>query len=175
MSPVATPTAILTIIPNQQPILVTLSNQQPNVTNYAAWAGFTLSFFLACFEIWKYYNNRAILKITYRFNLEIMKMNAYGDLTKEPSNKTYWTVDIANVGSKNIIITSIAFSHFDTKKMSMLTRDLLGPIRRHTVIPGDNHSYTISTELLDPKKVNEVFIYDATGKVYKKRIRYKEW
>lgn len=174
MNSIATPSAITSLVPTAQPITVSIINQQPNATDYAAWAGFILSLLLGAFEFWKYWNDKAKLKITYRFNQEIMKMNEYGQLINEPSGKVFWTVDVANVGSKNIIITSIAFARTDTKKMSILTKDLSGIIRRYTIAPGDNHSYTISNELLDPTKVKEAQIFDATGIVYKKVIKYKE-
>lgn len=170
MNPVSTTSAIL---PTLQPIVVRIVNQQANATDYAAWAGFILSLLLGLFEIWKYSNDRSKLKITYRFNQEILKMDYAGRFTKEPSGKTFWTVDISNVGSRNVIITSIAFSQHGTQKKSLLIKDLTGTIQRYTLIPGDNHSYTINDELLDPKTIKEVYLYDATGSVYRRKIKYK--
>ncbi|TAL62472.1 MAG: hypothetical protein EPN88_13210 [Bacteroidetes bacterium] len=103
-----------------------------------------------------------------------MKMDAVGDFTEEASGKTFWIVDVANIGSKSVIVSSIEFAKSDTKKMSLLTRDYSGSVNRYTLIPGDSHSYTISDELLNPKRVSEIHIYDATGKTHKKKIRYKE-
>lgn len=54
----------------------------------------------------------------------------------------------------------------------MLTKDYLGHIDRYTLIPGDNHLYTIADELLSPKKVTEVLIFDATGKTYERKLKY---
>ena len=149
-----------------------MANLPANATDYAAWAGFILSLSLGIFELWKYWNDKPKLKITARYDQEIMAIDSYGRMTNEASGKTFWTLDVANTGNKNIIITSIAFSQKDTKKMSMLTKDYTGQINRYTLIPGDNHSYTIPDELLDPKKIIEVQLHDATGKIYKKRIKF---
>ena len=174
--PTLSPTTTVTSIPNQSqtalPIIVTLANLPANATDYAAWAGFILSLSLGIFELWKYWNDKPKLKITARYDQEIMAIDSYGRMTNEASGKTFWTLDVANTGNKNIIITSIAFSQKDTKKMSMLTKDYTGQINRYTLIPGDNHSYTIPDELLDPKKIIEVQLHDATGKIYKKRIKF---
>lgn len=161
-------------IPTVQPIVVNLINSPANATDYAAWAGLILSLLLAIFELWKYWNNKPRLKIMARYNQEIMAVNGYGDVTNESTGKTVWTLDVANTGNKNVIITSISFARSDTKKMSMLTRDYAGIIHRYTLIPGDNHSYTIADELLNSKKVIEVQLFDATGKVYKKKLKYTE-
>lgn len=170
MDPISTSSAIF---PTLQPIVVRIVNQPANAADYAAWAGFVLSLLLGIFEFWKYANDRSKLKISCRFNQEILKMDYSGRLTKESSGKTFWSVDIANVGTKNIIITSIAFSQHGTKKKSMLINDLSGAIQKYTLAPGDNHSYTIKDELLDPKTIREVYLYDATGSVYKRKIKYK--
>jgi len=158
-----------------QPIIVKVANiPSVNATDYAAWAGFVLSLLLAIFELWKFLNDKPKLKITARYNQEIMAFNEYGDITNRATGKTFWTVDVANTGSKSLIITSISFARRDTKKMSMLTKDYSGHIKKYTLISGDNHSYTISDELLDPKKVIEVQIFDATGKIYKKKLKYSK-
>ena len=106
--------------------------------------------------------------------MKIVKLNGYGEITDEPTGKTYWTLDVANTGSKSVIITSIAFAQKNTKKMSVLTKDYSGYVNRYTLTSGDNHSYTIHDELLDPKKVIEVQVFDATGKIYKKKLKYSQ-
>lgn len=176
MEPLSSTSAIIssTITPTAQAVIVQIPQTNASSTDYVAWAGFLLSIVLGVFELWKYVNDKPKLKITFRFNQQIMGLDAYGRTTDVETGKTFWTVDVANTGTKNIIITSIEFSRTDTKKFSILTKDYSGPINRYTLIPGDNHSYTIGDDLIDPKKANNVFIRDATGKVFKKRIVYKE-
>ncbi len=176
MDPASTISAILSPIttPSAQPVIVQIPQMNATSTDYVAWAGFLLSLALGAFELWKYWNDKPKLKITFRFNQEIMGLTGDGRISNMETGKTFWSVDVANIGSKNIIITAIEFTRTDTTKTGILTKDYSGPINRYTLIPGDNHSYTIGNDLIDPKKAMAVFIKDATGKLYKKKIQYKD-
>ena len=165
-------TASSTLIPTVQPIIVNVP-QPASATDFVAWAGFVLALLLGAFEIYKYINNKPKLKITTRYNQEIMKLNSYGDITKEASGKTFWSIDVANVGSKPVKIISLALNKKGTKKMYMVTKDFVGHVNPYVLVEGDSHSYTIPDEIMDPKTVPQVNIADATGKVYKQKVKYK--
>lgn len=173
MDPIASNSAALT--PTFQPLTVNVTTpfNPTTPTDFAAWFGAIVSLLLIAFEIYKYWNDKGKLKITYRFNQEIIGRTFAGDFRKMAEGKTFWSIDIANVGSKNIIVTTLSLTHIDTKKFYMITKDFNGDIPRFTLIPGDNHSYTISNEMLDPKKVKGVFISDAVGNIYRKKVKYK--
>jgi hypothetical protein len=162
MSP-ATGSAIIVNVP-----------QQATPLDYLGLAGFILSLILGTFEFYRYWNDRAWLKISARYDQQIMAMDAYGRFTDQETGKTFWSLDVANVGRKPIIITGVSLKRNDIKKMSLITEDYSGLINRYTLSPGDSHSYTIADELMNPKKVIEASLFDATGKVHKKKLRYKK-
>lgn len=166
----ATPAA--TLMPVIQPVIVNVP-QQTSAFDYLGLAGLILSLALGGFEIYKYFNNRAKLKFRYGFEIEIVGSTVDGKMMKLEPGKTFWSVDISNVGSKDIIFNQICFTHKHTTISSILTKDYNGPINRFTLKPGDNHSFTISNELVNPKKVKEIIVMDATGKVYKKKVKYQ--
>lgn len=171
MNPSASASASLA--PILQPLIVNVPtpSNPTTLTDLAAWFGAIVSLLLVAFEIYKYWNDKGKLKITYRFNLEIIGRTLAGDFRKMAEGKTFWSIDIANIGTKNIIVTTLTIARTDTKKFYMITKDFGGDIPRFTLIPGDNHSYSISNEMIDPKKVKEILITDAVGKTYKKKVR----
>ncbi len=168
MNPV---TPVATLMPVVQPVIVNVP-QQASAFDYIGLAGFLLALALGVFEVYKYWNNRAKLKFRYGFEIEIVGSTVDGQMVKLEPGKTFWSVDISNVGSKDIIFNQICFTHTHTTVSSMLTKDYNGPINRFTLTPGDNHSFTIPNELVNPKKVKEIIVMDATGKVYKKKVIY---
>ncbi len=160
--------------PTIQPIIVTVTTPPSSPTDYAAWAGFILALLLGAFELWKYWNDKGKLKITYRFEQEILGRRLDGTFTKMENGKTFWSIDIANIGSKSIIVTTLTLTSTDTKKYYQVTKDFSGDIPRFTLVPGDNHSYTLPNDLFNPRKLKGIIITDATGRNYKKDVKYSE-
>jgi len=139
-------------------------------TDIVAWSGLTLSVLIAIFDVYKYVNDKPKLKISTAYDKQIMAYNAYGDLTDKETGKTFWTVNVANVGNKPIILTDISFFRSDTNKTSILTKDYYGTINRYTLTPGDSHTYTIPDELIPSNKTKEIQVRDATGNIFKRKI-----
>jgi hypothetical protein len=139
-------------------------------TDIVAWLGLTLSILVAIFDVYKYISDKPKLKISVVYDQQIMAHNGYGELTDQETGKTFWTVNVANVGNKPIIITHISFLRSDTDKTSILTKDYFGTISRYTLIPGDGHTYTIPDELIPPNKTREIHVCDATGNIFKSKL-----
>lgn len=172
----ATASALLspTLAPTIQPIIVQVPQTNASSTDYVAWAGFLLALGLGFFELWKYHNDRPRLKITFRFNQEIVNELATGELVNNPEGRSVWSVDVANVGTRNIIITNCTFARSDSKKYFQLVADFNGRIPpRYTLAPGDSHTYTITDETVDQRKATQVILLDATGKSHSRKIKYR--
>jgi len=139
-------------------------------TDIVAWSGLTLSVLVTIFDVYKYLDDKPRLKISKVYDQQIMAHNGYGELTDQETGKTFWTVNVANVGTKPIIIMDISFFRSDTDKTSILTKDYFGTIDRYTLTPGDSHTYTVPNELIPSNKTREIRVRDATGNVFKSKL-----
>jgi len=140
--------------------------------DFVAWYGAILSSCVFLFEIYRYLRDHARIKITYKTEQEIWGEDASGQLVNVEKGTTFWTVNIANTGTKDIIITQVGVEYKNKKGGAVISKDYTGHIQRFTLIPGDSKTITISEKLVKHKEVRYFWVKDATGREYKKRINW---
>lgn len=141
-------------------------------TTIAAWFGAFGTVGLTLFEVYKYLNDKPKLKISTRFNQELYTEYVDGKLEKDKVQGTVWTINLANNGSKAIIVTSVAVENHKGKN-ALITQDSVGNrINRYKLEPGDSTSLTISEKLLDSKNLKTVVVTSAVGKEYRERVYF---
>ena len=126
----------------------------------------------------KYFNDKARLKINYRFDLKIIGLTRSGKPLKIEKGQNFWSLQVSNVGNRKIKIVQIGVFFKKRakrrKKGGILTRDYSGPINKFTLAPGDSRSFTIDYKLIHPKDVRLLTIMDAIRKAHKKRLKYTD-
>ncbi len=142
-------------------------------TTLAAWFGAIVSFFLFLFEIFKYKNDKGKLRFRINYDMVFVGQTLSGDIKKAEPKILFWTIDLSNPGTKNVVFSQMFFDFVGTKKHAVITRDYYGPINKFTLQPGESHQFLIHHSLVNPKKVKRVMVLDAVGNIYKKRVRYK--
>jgi len=142
-------------------------------TIIAAWLGALGTIGLTVLEVTKYLRDKARIEIKYGFNLELIGTTVGGRLVNTTPDKTLWSITVNNRGNKNFIFNQLSFSHTNTDRHTILTKDYDGEITKLTILPGDGHSFTIANDLVNPEYVKEIVITDATGKSFRKRVSHK--
>lgn len=143
-----------------------------NLTTIAAWLGASGTVGLTLFEIFKYLKEKPSLKITCKFNREIYNQFIDGTLNKDQQLGTVWSIDLANNGTRTVIVTGVSVENHKGKD-ALITKDSIGhEIKRLKIEPGDSFSITISEKLLSSKNLKKVVVTSAIGKDYKKRIYF---
>lgn len=137
-----------------------------------AWYGAILSSSVFLFEIYRYLRDKARLKITYQTEQEIWGDQGNGQLVNLEKDTTFWTVNIANTGTKDIIIAQVGVEWKHKKGGAIISKDYTGHIQRFTLTSGDSKTITISEKLVKHGEVKFFWVKDATGQDHKKRINW---
>lgn len=137
-----------------------------------AWYGAILSSAVFLFEVYRYLRDRARLKITYKTGQEIWGDTGNGRFINLEKGVSFWTVDIANTGTKDIIVTQVGVNWKNKKGGAVISRDYTGFIKRFTLVPGDSRAITISEKLIKHSDVRNFWVNDATGREFKKYINW---
>lgn len=141
-------------------------------TAIAAWFGAVGTSALTIFEIYKYSKDKPTLKISCKFNREIYNQLLDGKVEKDKQLGTIWSIDIANTGTKIVVVTGISVENHKGKD-ALITKDSIGyEIKKQKIEPGDSVSLTISEKLLDSKNLKTVVVSSAIGKEYRKRVYF---
>lgn len=138
--------------------------------NVVAWYAAILSTIVFLFEVYRYIKDKAKLKITYNTEQEIWGDKGNGQLVNLEKDTSFWTVNIANTGTKDIIIIQVGVEWKNRKGGGVISKDYTGSIQRFTLVPGDSKTITISEKLVSHQEVRNFWVKDATGKDHKKRI-----
>lgn len=175
--PTLIPSITPTAVPTLQPIIVQVTSPPNHIgfTDIAALFGSfgtIVSLGLLIFEIYKYRNDKGIIKIRIGFDISLIGKTTSGQIiTNDRSIKKFWTIDIANTGKKDVIITQMSFQDKKNENMNyVVMRDYYHDFHSITVKPNDSYSYTFPYDMHNPNDLKMVYLMDATGKVYKERI-----
>lgn len=140
-----------------------------DLTSIAAWFGAFGTVFLFFFEVYKYFKDKPIIKLSVRFNQQIYDELA-GRLGRNKEIGDVWTVNIANTWKLPITVRSLAVENHKGKNALVTIDALKNPIRSIKLEPGSSFDVVISEEMLKPSKVKKVIVTSAVGTQYKKRI-----
>jgi hypothetical protein len=138
--------------------------------NSVAWYGAiiaTISLGLNIYKIWK---DRPHLKITIRKDYEIV---GFDDSNKEVNlepRKSFWLLSIANVSKYKLTIDQIGVEWKDKKGGAIVVKDYNGPIQTFALAPYTSRQFIFSEELLPLNKIKNVWIKDATGKIWRNKL-----
>jgi len=142
-----------------------------NSTVFAAWFGAIVSFLLFVFEIYKYRNDKGRLSFRIGYNMQVMG-NHFGNLVNLSQASSFWSITIANTGSRDIVFNQLSFENKSKDGMDwIMASDYNGQINIFTLKPGESHNFTIDYKTVDPHKVKRVVVMDAVGKLYKKTVK----
>lgn len=137
-----------------------------------AWYGAILSTIVFLFEVFKFLKDRPALKIAYKTNQQIVADDGTGKFVNVEKGTDFWTVSVANTGTKDVIVTQVGVEWKEKSGGAVLTKDYSGHVQRFTLVPGDSRTFTISEKLIDHTKVKKFWAKDGTGNEYKKRINW---
>ncbi|OGE32714.1 hypothetical protein A3J19_03575 [Candidatus Daviesbacteria bacterium RIFCSPLOWO2_02_FULL_41_8] len=141
-------------------------------TTFAAWFGALGTFGLTVFEIYKYSKDKPNLKIICDFNREIVNEYLDGRTEVDKVQGTIWSITLANIGSKPVILTSVGVENHEGQD-AIIGKDSIGnKVKKQKIEPGDSLNLIISEKLLSSKNLKTVVVTSAVGKRYRKRVYF---
>lgn len=110
------------------------------------------------------------LKIRTSKGLEVFGHNNFRQLKNLEPGKMFWSLLIANKGKRRIIIDQVGVKWNHKRGSAIIASDYSGPVTRFELLAYDSKTITIDEALIPSERVKNIYVRDATGKIYKKRF-----
>jgi hypothetical protein len=135
-----------------------------------AWYGAIIATISLIVVIYKIWIDRPRLKFSVAKEYEIWGTDINNAFRNLEPGKEFWTIQIANIGRRNIIIDAVGVEWRDKSGCTFISRDYNGSVQHFEIKPGDSRQIVIDTTFIDPKRVKNIFARDGTGKSYRYRL-----
>lgn len=135
-----------------------------------AWSGAIIATSSLAIGIYKVWIDRPRLKFSIAQAYEIWGTDTNGAFKNLSPGKEFWTVQIANIGRRHIIIDAVGVEWRDKQGGAFISRDYNGPVQRFELKPGYSRTITLDNTLIDPKRIKNIYVRDATGKLHRYKL-----
>ena len=127
----------------------------------------TISLLIGIYKIWI---DRPRLKFSVDREYEILGTDTNGSFKNIEPGKTFWMIQIINIGRQSIIINSIGIEWRDRKGGALISKDYNGLVQCFELKSGNSRQIVINSALLDINRVKNIYARDATGKSHRYKI-----